>query len=105
MEDKYGNVVASLAETNDKKIVMLVLDGLGDCDNGGKGTALQIARTPNMDRLAQESALGLAHPVSPGITPGSGPVRVIPCTGALPGCWEWISGRSQPVPGRSSRIH
>ncbi|MFO7935203.1 MAG: 2,3-bisphosphoglycerate-independent phosphoglycerate mutase [Bacteroidales bacterium] len=73
MEDTYGNMITSLAQSNDHKIVMLVLDGLGDCDNDGKGTALQIARTPNMDSLAQESALGLFHPVSPGITPGSGP--------------------------------
>lgn len=73
MEDKQGNLITSLAATNDQKIVMLVLDGLGDCDNGGKGTALQIARTPHLDKLAQRSALGLVHPVSPGITPGSGP--------------------------------
>ncbi|MFO7923035.1 MAG: hypothetical protein R6U58_05020 [Bacteroidales bacterium] len=73
MEDRFGDIITSIAEVNDKRIVMLVLDGLGDIDNDGRGTALQIARTPNMDRLASRSALGLAHPVSPGITPGSGP--------------------------------
>ncbi len=73
MKDDYGQLISSLAQVNDKKIVMLVLDGLGDTDNEGKGTALQMARTPNMDRLAQKAALGLAHPVFPGITPGSGP--------------------------------
>jgi 2,3-bisphosphoglycerate-independent phosphoglycerate mutase len=55
---------------------MLVLDGLGDTDNDGQGTALQMARTHNMDQLAQKSALGLAHPVFPGITPGSGPGHI-----------------------------
>jgi 2,3-bisphosphoglycerate-independent phosphoglycerate mutase len=73
MEDTYGDLVSSLVETNAKKMVMLVMDGLGDCDNNGKGTALQMANTPHMDKLARESAMGLMHPVSPGITPGSGP--------------------------------
>jgi 2,3-bisphosphoglycerate-independent phosphoglycerate mutase len=73
MKDDYGQLISSLAQVNDKRIVMLVLDGLGDTDNDGQGTALQMARTPNMDQLAKKSALGLAHPVFPGITPGSGP--------------------------------
>ncbi len=73
MKDDYGQLISSLAQVNEKKIVLLVLDGLGDTDNEGKGTALQMARTPNMDQLAQKAALGLAHPVFPGITPGSGP--------------------------------
>jgi 2,3-bisphosphoglycerate-independent phosphoglycerate mutase len=73
MKDDYGQLISSLTQSNDKKIVLLVLDGLGDTDNKAKGTALQMALTPNMDRLAQKSALGLAHPVFPGITPGSGP--------------------------------
>jgi len=45
MKDDYGQLISSLAQVNDKKIVMLVLDGLGDTDNDGKGTALQMART------------------------------------------------------------
>lgn len=73
MKDHYGELITSLAGINDKKIVMLVLDGIGDTNNNGKGTALQLARTPNMDALAGKSATGLAHPVSVGITPGSGP--------------------------------
>ena len=73
MEDTHGSLVASLATANDKRIVLLVMDGVGDCDNGGNGTALQQAGKPNLDALAAESALGLIVPVAPGITPGSGP--------------------------------
>jgi len=73
MEDTYGNLISSLATANDRRIVFLVMDGVGDCDNNGKGTALQQARTPNFDRLAASSALGLHVPVAAGVTPGSGP--------------------------------
>jgi len=73
MEDTYGKLISSLAIPNNKRIVMLVMDGLGDCDNDGKGTALQQARKPSMDSLAVRSALGLIVPVATGITPGSGP--------------------------------
>ncbi len=73
MEDTYGNLISSLATENNKRIVLLVMDGLGDCDNDGKGTALHMAKTPNFDALAKTSALGLSVPVATGITPGSGP--------------------------------
>ncbi len=73
MEDTYGNLISSLATANDKRIVLLVMDGLGDCDNDGKGTALHLARKPNFDALAKTSALGLSVPVATAITPGSGP--------------------------------
>ncbi len=73
LEDTYGNVISSLARTNDKRIVLLVMDGVGDCDNAGAGTALQQATTPNLDALARTSALGLLNPIATGITPGSGP--------------------------------
>ena len=72
-EDIYGTLISSLAAGNDKRIVLLVMDGVGDCDNDGKGTALQIANTPNMDALACRSALGLSVPVATAVTPGSGP--------------------------------
>ena len=71
--DSYGDLISSLAIANDKRIVLLVMDGVGDCDNDGAGTALQQAKTPNLDALASVSALGLHLPVAVGVTPGSGP--------------------------------
>lgn len=73
MEDIYGNLISSLATENDKRIVLLVMDGIGDCDNDGNGTALQQAKIPNLDALAETSALGLSMPIATGVTPGSGP--------------------------------
>ena len=73
MQDMYGDLISSLAVENDKKIVLLVMDGLGDIDNAGKGTALAMAKKPNIDALASRGAIGLLTPVATGITPGSGP--------------------------------
>jgi 2,3-bisphosphoglycerate-independent phosphoglycerate mutase len=64
----------SLAIPAQTKIVLLVLDGIGGLPRGADGkTELDAARTPNLDRLAAQGNLGLADPVAPGITPGSGP--------------------------------
>jgi 2,3-bisphosphoglycerate-independent phosphoglycerate mutase len=56
------------------RIVMVILDGLGGLpmQPGGK-TELESANTPNFDRLASFSSLGLSMPVGPGITVESGP--------------------------------
>lgn len=59
----------------DRKMVLLVFDGLGGLSQG-KGTELEVARTPNLDRLAAAGTLGLIHPIARGITPGSGPAHL-----------------------------
>jgi len=68
------NIVEELAVKNEKKIVLLVMDGLGGLpmNKGGK-TELETARTPVMDALAVESECGLQTPLGIGITPGSAP--------------------------------
>lgn len=67
----------SLATTNNTKIVLLVLDGLGGLPlQLGGLTELEAAHTPTLDRLASEGTLGQIVPVRTGITPGSGPAHL-----------------------------
>ncbi len=56
-----------------KKILYIVLDGLGDLplkDLGNK-TPLEAALTPNLDRLAQKGITGFVYPVAKGVAPES----------------------------------
>jgi 2,3-bisphosphoglycerate-independent phosphoglycerate mutase len=68
-------MLESLVLPHTSKIVLLVLDGLGDLPQAARGgaTPLEAARTPNFDAIAPNCALGRLTPVAPGITPGSGP--------------------------------
>ncbi|MCM8792828.1 MAG: alkaline phosphatase family protein, partial [Candidatus Omnitrophica bacterium] len=56
-----------------KKILYVVLDGLGDLpvEELNNHTPLKAARTPNMDNLAKKGKLGLVYPVREDIAPES----------------------------------
>ena len=66
---------SELTLKTDKKLVLLVMDGLGDLATRSQGyvTPLEAANTPNLDKLTQDAVQGRMTPVAPGITPGSGP--------------------------------
>jgi 2,3-bisphosphoglycerate-independent phosphoglycerate mutase len=62
----------SLANQTNSKLVMIVIDGVGGLPLRGK-TELEAAKIPNLDLLTSKSVCGLIDPISFGITPGSGP--------------------------------
>ena len=70
-------LMRALSQPNQTKLVLLVLDGLGglSMESGGP-TELEAARTPQLDRLAAEGALGQIAPFHPGVTLGSGPAHL-----------------------------
>lgn len=71
---KIDQVWQELVRPNGRKIVHVIIDGLGGLGDSESGkTELQVAHTPNLDSLAERSSCGLLETVGPGITPGSGP--------------------------------
>ncbi len=70
------SLLRGLSVETESRMLLVVLDGLGGLPGEGGETELEVAHTPNMDRLARRSALGLTYPVSYGITPGSGPAHL-----------------------------
>jgi 2,3-bisphosphoglycerate-independent phosphoglycerate mutase len=65
-----------LLRRNDAKIMFLVMDGLGDIRTAEfPKTPLDAARKPNLDALARDGLCGRSMPISPGVTPGSGPAH------------------------------
>lgn len=70
----HQQLLARLAHKNDSRLVLLVLDGVGDLRTQSQpDTALYAAHLPHLDALTQNSALGRIKPVATGVTPGSGP--------------------------------
>ncbi len=69
------DIINSLITSNDKKILLVVIDGLGGLPKDGK-TELESARLLYLNELAEQSSLGLTIPVDYGITPGSGPAHL-----------------------------
>src|SRR6266581_607975 len=72
---KLDSLYSELTLKTNAKLVLVVLDGLGDLATKEQGylTPLEAAATPNLDALSKDSAQGRLIPVAPGITPGSGP--------------------------------
>lgn len=69
--------IPPLLRESSSKIVLLVMDGLGGLPVvAGGPTELEAAKTPHMDQLASEGALGQVTPIRTGITPGSGPAHL-----------------------------
>ena len=67
-------LIKGISRTSPEKIVLLVIDGLGGLPAPETGrTELETARIPNLNALAARGICGLADPIAPGITPGSGP--------------------------------
>lgn len=71
-------IVQEVLKPEGGRILFVIADGLGGVPHPQFGgmTELEAARRPNLDRLARKSVLGLAIPVVPGVSPGSGPAHL-----------------------------
>ncbi|HPH34783.1 MAG TPA: 2,3-bisphosphoglycerate-independent phosphoglycerate mutase [Methanoregulaceae archaeon] len=56
-----------------RKVLLLIIDGVSDrpCNELGRLTPLQAARTPILDRITAEGVSGIMDTIGPGIRPGS----------------------------------
>ncbi len=54
-----------------RKVILLLIDGMGSLPVKDGKTEWELTRTPNLDRLMQKGVYGLMHPIGVGITPGS----------------------------------
>ena len=64
------DVIRGLSKKTESKIVLVVLDGVGGLPMELNGeTELATANTPNLDKLAADSQMGLVELVGAGITP------------------------------------
>lgn len=72
---KSAQLFDEIIKTSDSKIVLLIMDGLGDIPHPDfdRKTPLEAAKTPNLDKIVPQSACGRLIPILPGVTPGSGP--------------------------------
>jgi len=71
------DLMRKLVLPSNRRIILLVLDGLGGLPRQSDGkTELEAAHTPNLDRIAQAGITGLSNPIGRGITPGSGPAHL-----------------------------
>ncbi|MFN2609181.1 MAG: 2,3-bisphosphoglycerate-independent phosphoglycerate mutase [Acidimicrobiales bacterium] len=68
--------LSALLQPATTHIVLVVMDGLGGYADATRGSELEEAATPNLDRLAAAGSSGLLEPCGAGITPGSGPAHL-----------------------------